>query len=58
MRSNKPIWDFRVGMKTYKKFKVPREMAKVISSASRKERQRVNNKRARTLNYMDVLGFE
>lgn len=58
MRSNKPIWGFRVGMKTYKNFKVPRERAKVISSASRKERQRVNNKRARTLNYMDVLGFE
>lgn len=59
MYSKKPIWDFRVGIKTYKKFRVPKEMKKgYISTRSRQVLQHHNNKRARQLDWSLVMGFE
>jgi hypothetical protein len=59
MYSKKNIWGFRVGIKTYKNHKVPKQLRKLLGKSSTvKVLQRTNNKRARTLNYNLIRGFE
>lgn len=64
MYSKKPIWDFRVAVKTYKNFRVPRELiftlrnGKYPAHGTIKMIKHANKKRARRLNYEQVLGFE
>ena len=62
MKSKKSIWITRVGIKTFKNHKVPRQLVKELKknnfNSSVKIISKVNNKRARKLNYFLILGFE
>lgn len=60
MRSKKGIWYFRIGQKTFKNFQVPRETIKseFLTRKQIKQMKKCCNKRARTANYADILGFE
>ena len=60
MNSKKGIWDYRVAIKTYKNFKIPKEFRDSHSHCSpavRKMITRANKKRARRFykQYIDVL---
>ena len=63
MHSKKSIWEFRVAVKTYKNFRVPKELLKTLRHGeypypgSVKVVKHANKKRARRLNYNLVLGF-
>lgn len=59
MYSKKAIWDFRVGAKTYRNHKVPKQLRKQLGRSSWiRTIQRINNKRARTIDYNLIRGFE
>ena len=60
MNSKKGIWDYRVAIKTYKNFKIPKELCGSNSCCSpsvRKMIVRANKKRARRFykQYIDAL---
>ena len=64
MKSKKSISVFRVAVKTYKNFNVPKETLKQLRNGkyphpgSIKILKHSNKKRARRLNYELILGFE
>lgn len=60
MNSKKCIWGFRVAVKTFKNFRVPREVIKgrYMTRPAVKVMKKSNNKRARRLDYCKLLAFE
>ena len=67
MKSKKSIWKTRVGIKTYKNHSVPKELIKELRNRNKhglkfpgavKIIKKINNKRARTLDYNLIKGFE
>lgn len=58
MRSKKALMRTATSPHTYKNFKVPREYAKSTSLRDRQYMNKIQNKRARRTDYVDVLGFD
>ena len=59
MNSKKCIWGFRVGPKTYRNFTVPREVinSEFTTRKQVKVMKKINNRRARKLDYVKLLGY-
>lgn len=58
MRSKKALMRAACSPHTYRNFKVPREYAKLTSPADRQSLNKIQNRRARRLDYVDVLEFD
>lgn len=58
MKSKKNLGWCGGGCHTFKSFKTPKELKKWLSPPMRQEVNRIQNKRARSLNYSEVYQFD
>lgn len=58
MRSKKSVGYSGGSCHTFKGFKTPKEMKKWLSPPMRQEVNRIQNKRARSLNYSEVYQYD